>query len=144
MVVVLASLVCLWPTSPSILSLDSKVCIWGCLGHQSSLPTPSRKLKLPKLKATRSDNKMLPMHSTGRMILSSLLLRLSMRIPVFRHKIKCWPEGTHDIAVDVAENFTHPGLLKPVRGGFLVENYESGFALHSFIHSSASFFCVMD
>eukprot|EP00961_Rhodomonas_salina_P035360 475885-Rhodomonas_salina.1 len=24
-----------------------------------------------------------------------------------------WPEDTHDIAVDVAENFTHPGLLRP-------------------------------
>eukprot|EP00961_Rhodomonas_salina_P167139 2252362-Rhodomonas_salina.1 len=28
-----------------------------------------------------------------------------------------WPEDTHDIAVDVAENFICPGLLRPVRGG---------------------------
>eukprot|EP00961_Rhodomonas_salina_P189203 2552716-Rhodomonas_salina.1 len=28
-----------------------------------------------------------------------------------------WPEDMHDIAVDVAENFTRPGLLRPVRGG---------------------------
>eukprot|EP00961_Rhodomonas_salina_P224096 3030194-Rhodomonas_salina.1 len=32
-------------------------------------------------------------------------------------KVCGWPEDTHDIAVDVAENFTRPGLLSPVRGG---------------------------
>eukprot|EP00961_Rhodomonas_salina_P192365 2595838-Rhodomonas_salina.1 len=34
-----------------------------------------------------------------------------------KSEICCWPEDTHDIAVDVAENFTLPGLLRPVCGG---------------------------